>query len=52
MKPLRILLASIAVLTLAVCDYRVAGKLSTPYGSVSSDGKIITLETDTRGFAK
>lgn len=33
-------------------NYAVTAKIKTPYGSISSDGKRVTVEADTRGFAK
>lgn len=41
---LAILIAA-AIAVLSGCEtYRVAGRIATPYGSVSSDGKTVTVE--------
>ena len=47
-------LALLAILLgLAGCaNLRIAGKILTPYGTIGSDGKTVTIEADVRGYAK
>lgn len=46
-------LGTLGTLGLSGCGtLRIAGQITTPYGSLSSDGKTATLELDTRGFSK
>jgi hypothetical protein len=49
----RILILILAASALTACaGYTINGRLTTPFGSVSSDGRNFTIEADTRGFAK
>ena len=50
MKTLALILAAALTLTLSGCVF--TGQIITPYGTVSSDGKTVTVAADTRGFAK
>lgn len=50
---LRLLILLFAAGALSACaGYTIHGRLTTPFGSVSSDGRNFTIEADTRGFAK
>jgi hypothetical protein len=51
-KKLTIALALLALVISGCANYQIRGTLHTPFGSVSSDGKSLTIEADTRGFAK
>lgn len=48
------IVALIAIILFAsgCANMRIAGKILTPYGTIGSDGKTITIEADVRGYAK
>lgn len=51
MISLAVLIAFALKMLCGCAQYRIAGRIATPYGSVSSDGKTITIEARA-GYAK
>lgn len=50
---MKTILALLTLALLAGCaGLNIRGQLLTPYGTISSDGKTVTVAADTRGFAK
>jgi len=46
-------LSFFAIFAISGCaNLRIAGKILTPYGTIGSDGKTVTIEADVRGYAK